>query len=47
VDELGREGGVGFVQGGELAAAVRYYGEDFWVLDYAFFDVEWDAGNVG
>jgi hypothetical protein len=46
VDKLGREGSVGLVQSGELAAAVGDYGEDFWVLDYAFFDVEWDAGNV-
>jgi hypothetical protein len=39
VNELGREGGIGLVQGGELAAAVGDYGEDFWVLNYAFFDV--------
>lgn len=35
------------MQSGELAAAVGDYGENFWVLDYAFFDVEWDAGDVG
>ena len=46
MDQLRWEGGVGFVEGRELAASIGYYSEDLGVSDCGFLDIEGYPRNV-
>lgn len=47
MDKLGWQCGVGFVESRQFAATVRYYSQDFWMLERGFFDIEGYPGEVG